>query len=248
MRRLLSLDQTRHPPLMKGPYVSLSRPFRQGAAVDALVREGLFHPHMRQRIPAEITHVYGHRDVNLFADARLDFLMFDEAHTFMGAQGAETACLIRTIGRIRGLSWATERRSQTRPAAPGAPDTAPDTVRARGGAARPPGASADERDTKVLSWHAGEQNAIRGLAKLANERHPVTELVRVIETPKRLTIDTPAPRNDDALYEKRRRLTAQSTRRLTTSAASCTLAGMVAAAMNFRMTSGALQSPIIVSS
>lgn len=51
----------------------------------------------------------------------------------------------------------------------------------------------------MLSWHAGEQNAIRGLAKLANERHPVTELVRVIETPKRLTIRTPAPRNDDAL-------------------------------------------------
>jgi len=62
MRRLLSLDQTRHSPLLKGPYVSLSRPFRQGAAVDDLVREGVFHPHMRQRIPAEITHVYGHQE------------------------------------------------------------------------------------------------------------------------------------------------------------------------------------------
>ena len=31
MRRLLSLDETRHSPLMRGPYVSLSRPFRQGA-------------------------------------------------------------------------------------------------------------------------------------------------------------------------------------------------------------------------
>jgi predicted nucleic acid-binding protein len=38
MRRLLSLDETRHSPLLKGPYVSLSRPFRQGAAVDELVR------------------------------------------------------------------------------------------------------------------------------------------------------------------------------------------------------------------
>ena len=38
------------------------RPFRQGAAVDDLVREGVFHPHMRQRIPAEITHVYGHQE------------------------------------------------------------------------------------------------------------------------------------------------------------------------------------------
>ena len=62
MRRLLSLDETRQSPLLKGPYVSLARPFRQGAAVDDLVREGVFHPHMRQRIPAEITHVYGHQE------------------------------------------------------------------------------------------------------------------------------------------------------------------------------------------
>ena len=62
MRTLLSLDATRNSPLLKGPYVSVSRPFRRGAAVDALVSEGVFHPHMRQRIPAEITHVYGHQD------------------------------------------------------------------------------------------------------------------------------------------------------------------------------------------
>lgn len=62
MRTLLSLDETRSSPLLKGPFISLSRPFRQGAAVDALVREGVFHPHMRQRIPAHITHVYGHQE------------------------------------------------------------------------------------------------------------------------------------------------------------------------------------------
>jgi len=62
MRTLLSLDETRNSPLLKGPYISLSRPFRQGASVDALVREGVFHPHMRQRIPAAITHVYGHQE------------------------------------------------------------------------------------------------------------------------------------------------------------------------------------------
>lgn len=62
MRRLLSLDETRHSPLLRGPYVSLSRPFRQGAAVEDLVGEGIFHPHMRQRIPQEITHVYGHQE------------------------------------------------------------------------------------------------------------------------------------------------------------------------------------------
>lgn len=48
-------------------YLSLSRPFRRGAAVDALVREGVFHPHMRQRIPAEITHVYGHQEDAILA-------------------------------------------------------------------------------------------------------------------------------------------------------------------------------------
>ena len=62
MRELLSLDATRRSPLLKGPYVSLSRPFREGGSVDALVAEGLLHPHMRQRIPAEITHLYGHQE------------------------------------------------------------------------------------------------------------------------------------------------------------------------------------------
>ncbi len=62
MRRLLSLDETRESPLMKGPYLSLSRPFRQGAAVADLIRDGVFHPHMQRRIPVEITHVYGHQE------------------------------------------------------------------------------------------------------------------------------------------------------------------------------------------
>jgi hypothetical protein len=62
MRQLLSLDATRNSPLLKGPFISVSRHFRSGAAVDALIAEGVFHPHMRQRIPAEISHVYGHQD------------------------------------------------------------------------------------------------------------------------------------------------------------------------------------------
>jgi ATP-dependent helicase YprA (DUF1998 family) len=62
MRRLLSLDETRKSPLLKGPYISLSRPFRQGASVEALVHEGVFHPHMLQRIPPEFSHVYGHQE------------------------------------------------------------------------------------------------------------------------------------------------------------------------------------------
>ena len=37
------------------------------------------------------------RDVELFENARLEFTVFDEAHTFSGATGAETACLIRRL-------------------------------------------------------------------------------------------------------------------------------------------------------
>lgn len=41
MGDLLSLDRTRRSPLLKGPYVSLSRPFRDRAQVLSLVEEGL---------------------------------------------------------------------------------------------------------------------------------------------------------------------------------------------------------------
>ncbi|MCK4659804.1 MAG: DEAD/DEAH box helicase [Phycisphaerae bacterium] len=62
MRTLLSLEDTRNTPLLKGPYISLSRSFQRGAAIDDLISEGLFHPHMRQRVPAVITHVYRHQE------------------------------------------------------------------------------------------------------------------------------------------------------------------------------------------
>ncbi|MFN9038686.1 MAG: hypothetical protein ACK5YO_20475, partial [Planctomyces sp.] len=42
------------------------------------------------------------RDVELFTGARLDHLVFDEAHTFTGAQGAESACLIRRLRAFCG--------------------------------------------------------------------------------------------------------------------------------------------------
>ena len=44
------------------------------------------------------------RDVELFNNARLDYLVFDEAHTFSGAGGAETACLIRRLRSFCGYS------------------------------------------------------------------------------------------------------------------------------------------------
>lgn len=44
------------------------------------------------------------RDVELFDDARLEFLVVDEAHTFSGAMGAETACLLRRLRSYCGRS------------------------------------------------------------------------------------------------------------------------------------------------
>ena len=69
MRDLLSLDRTRRSPLLKGPYVSLSRPFRDGATVSSLVEEGLLHPHLRERIPDNITHLRSHQEVAIRAIA-----------------------------------------------------------------------------------------------------------------------------------------------------------------------------------
>src|SRR3970040_988950 len=39
MRRLLSLDETRQSPLLKGPFISLSRAFRTGASVTDLISQ-----------------------------------------------------------------------------------------------------------------------------------------------------------------------------------------------------------------
>ncbi|MDA2935408.1 DEAD/DEAH box helicase, partial [Acidobacteria bacterium AH-259-D05] len=68
MRRLLSLDQTRYTPLMKGPYISLSRSFRQGAQVSNLVNEDLLHPHLANL--AEHKSLYGHQETALRAIAQ----------------------------------------------------------------------------------------------------------------------------------------------------------------------------------
>lgn len=59
MRALLSLEHTRNTPLLKGPYISLSQAFRQGASVAELVRRRVLHPHLGQLAP--YPHVYGHQ-------------------------------------------------------------------------------------------------------------------------------------------------------------------------------------------
>ncbi|HSH01927.1 MAG TPA: DEAD/DEAH box helicase [Anaerolineae bacterium] len=60
MRYLLNLEETRNTPLLKGPYISLSRPFKQGAALKQLVSENIFHPHIPKI--AGHTHLYGHQE------------------------------------------------------------------------------------------------------------------------------------------------------------------------------------------
>ncbi len=53
------------------------------------------------------------KDVEIFADAPLEFLVFDEAHTFRGAQGAETATLIRRLRTFCGRDAAEVRHVAT---------------------------------------------------------------------------------------------------------------------------------------
>lgn len=67
MRRLLRLEETRDTPLLKGPYVSLSRSFSEGAAVGRLVEEGVLHSFMGNLIPYET--LYGHQEEGIRAVA-----------------------------------------------------------------------------------------------------------------------------------------------------------------------------------
>ena len=92
MRELLSLDETRQSPLLKGPYVSLSRPFRQGAAVASLVAEGLLHPHLGERIPREITHLYSHQEraIRAIAEGRTTLVS-------TGTGSGKTECFLYPI-------------------------------------------------------------------------------------------------------------------------------------------------------
>lgn len=60
LRSLLSLEESRRTPLLKGPYISLSRPFREGANVADLVAQELLDPHMQQLVP--FPNLYGHQE------------------------------------------------------------------------------------------------------------------------------------------------------------------------------------------
>jgi hypothetical protein len=65
MRRLLNLEETRATPLLKGPYVSLSRSFRKGAKVADLMSVGVLHPHLANLVP--YSNVFGHQETAIRA-------------------------------------------------------------------------------------------------------------------------------------------------------------------------------------
>lgn len=58
MRDLLNLEHSRKTPLMKGPYISLSRTFRQGASLQTLASEGVLHPHIQQLSPYPAAYLH----------------------------------------------------------------------------------------------------------------------------------------------------------------------------------------------
>jgi ATP-dependent helicase YprA (DUF1998 family) len=60
MRGLLSLEETRRTPLLRGPFISLSRPFREGAPIAELVQHGVLHPLIPQL--AAFPRLYGHQE------------------------------------------------------------------------------------------------------------------------------------------------------------------------------------------
>lgn len=62
LKALLRLDDSRETPLRKGPFISLSRPFKQGSSIQKLVADGIFHPGMVSVVPSEFTHVRAHQD------------------------------------------------------------------------------------------------------------------------------------------------------------------------------------------
>ena len=63
MRRLLNLEETRATPLMKGPYISLSRTFRKGSTIKQLINNGALHPGMASI--AAFPSVFGHQETSI---------------------------------------------------------------------------------------------------------------------------------------------------------------------------------------
>lgn len=90
MRRLLNLEHTRNTPLFQGPYISLSRSFRQGTSIEQLISEKIFHPHLKQLIPHP--NLYGHQEQAIRA-------IIQGKHTLVstGTGSGKTECFLYPI-------------------------------------------------------------------------------------------------------------------------------------------------------
>ena len=58
LRALLHLEESRNTPLRRGPFVTLSRPFKQGATISQLIADGVFHSQMQAIVPYESVHAH----------------------------------------------------------------------------------------------------------------------------------------------------------------------------------------------
>ena len=65
LRMLLNLEETRRSPLLQGPYITLSKSFRQGASVGQLAAEGILHPHLVNL--AKFPMLFGHQEAAIRA-------------------------------------------------------------------------------------------------------------------------------------------------------------------------------------
>ena len=104
MRSLLSLQETRATPLLKGPYISLSQSFRKGPSLEQLVAEGVLHPHLPKLSPYE--HVYGHQEeaIRFIAGGRTTLVS-------TGTGSGKTECFLYPI-----ISHCLKLRDQGAPA------------------------------------------------------------------------------------------------------------------------------------
>ncbi len=70
LRALLSITESRRSPLMKGPYVSLSRPFREGPKITKLILDKILHPLLESIAPFPAVHGHQERAIRAIVQGR----------------------------------------------------------------------------------------------------------------------------------------------------------------------------------
>jgi hypothetical protein len=104
MRALLNLEQTRNTPLMKGPFISLSRTFQQGATLEQLVKEGVLHQHLRQLSPYPSAYLHQEQAIRAIHAGRPTLVA-------TGTGSGKTECFLLPI-----ISRCLQLRDQAAPA------------------------------------------------------------------------------------------------------------------------------------